>query len=446
MKGYNGWSYAPYIPANRLGQPAAPYLCRLAPGEHTLELEWRYPGGEGPCTLYYTPCGRENWIRQAGEGPVLLIDNLQRDQDYQLYLELPDGTRSITRLFRTGEVPGTVVNYLHPEDTQYLFSGSYLCSPSLLKLKSGALLVSMDLFGRHTPQNLMLLFRSDDGGRTWRYLTDIFPCFWGKLFEHQGKLFLLGVSNEYGDLLIGCSEDEGETWGTPTPILRGAASPDEDGNHRAPMVVLHSHGRLWTGSEYGSWHSHEISPALFSIDEKDDPMIAGNWIYTGFCHVDETWPGAEAGIRTAIEGNAVETPDGRIVDFLRYAANKALVLAADAENPETPLRFERFADFPLAHTKFEIQRRADGLYVAVGNPPPARTVLSVYTSSDTVRWEKFCDVVDRSSCDAKEVGFQYPAFCFDGEDIVILSRTAYNHAHNFHDSNFITLHRVRLGG
>lgn len=445
MKGYNGWSYAPYIPADRLHRPAVPYICRLAPGEHAVEIEWRYPGGEGDCTLWYTLRGEENWIRQPGRGPLLRIDGLRRDQDYQLYLELPDGTRSMTRLFRTGEIPGTVVNYLHPEDTQYAFSGSYLCSPSILKLQSGALLASMDLFRGHAPQNLMLLFRSEDGGRSWRYLTDIFPCFWGKLFEHQGKLFMLGVSNEYGDLLIGCSQDEGKSWGTPTPILRGSASTDENGNHRAPMVILRSHGRLWTGSEYGSWHNREISPALFSIDENADPMVAENWSYTGFLHVDETWPGAVAGNRAAIEGNAVETPDGRVVDFLRYAENRALVLSADVNNPDAPLQFERFAEFPLAHTKFEIRRREDGLYVAVGNPPPARTVLSVYTSRDLQRWEKHCDVVDRSGCDVKEVGFQYPAFCFDGEDILILSRTAYNRAHNFHDSNFMTLHRVHLG-
>ena len=40
-------------------------------------------------------------------------------------------------------------------------------------------------------------------------------------------------------------------------------------------------------------------------------------------------------------------------------------------------------------------------------------------------------------------GFQYPDWQFDGEDIICLVRTAYDGAHNFHDSNRITFHRIK---
>ena len=53
-------------------------------------------------------------------------------------------------------------------------------------------------------------------------------------------------------------------------------------------------------------------------------------------------------------------------------------------------------------------------------------------------------MINRSEYDIKEIGFQYPSICFDGDDILILSRTAWNRPHNFHDSNFITFHRLSL--
>jgi hypothetical protein len=43
-------------------------------------------------------------------------------------------------------------------------------------------------------------------------------------------------------------------------------------------------------------------------------------------------------------------------------------------------------------------------------------------------------------------GFQYPHFVFDGDDIIFLSRTAYDDgqggADNQHNANYITFHRI----
>ena len=43
-------------------------------------------------------------------------------------------------------------------------------------------------------------------------------------------------------------------------------------------------------------------------------------------------------------------------------------------------------------------------------------------------------------------GFQYPDWQFDGDDIVVASRTAYDEgnggAHNFHGADYLTFHRV----
>ena len=57
----------------------------------------------------------------------------------------------------------------------------------------------MDLFEGGAPQNLTLLFGSSDNGETWEYISELFPCFWGKMFIYDGALYMTGVSTEYGD-------------------------------------------------------------------------------------------------------------------------------------------------------------------------------------------------------------------------------------------------------
>jgi len=43
----------------------------------------------------------------------------------------------------------------------------------------------------------------------------------------------------------------------------------------------------------------------------------------------------------------------------------------------------------------------------------------------------------------RQIGFQYADWVFDGNDILAAVRTAYNGAHNLHDSNMITFHRLQ---
>jgi hypothetical protein len=44
-------------------------------------------------------------------------------------------------------------------------------------------------------------------------------------------------------------------------------------------------------------------------------------------------------------------------------------------------------------------------------------------------------------------GFQYVDWLFDGDDLVVVSRTAFDDveggAHDYHDANYLTFHRVK---
>ena len=212
MKGYNGWSYAPYKPL--LFETGDIYICRVVPGMNRVHFEW-IDSGDGEYQVYYRKRGNEEFIAwKSTKENACDITGLTAETDYEFYVAAGD-KKSRIRLARCGESVGTVVNYFHPEDDAYSFSGRFLCSPSLLRHPDGYLLASMDLFGNDDPQNLTLIFRSDDDGESWHYVSELMPCFWGKMFIHKGELYMLSCSTEDGDLLIGKSTDGGKTFGAP---------------------------------------------------------------------------------------------------------------------------------------------------------------------------------------------------------------------------------------
>ena len=163
MKGCSTWSYAPYRPLLR--EVGDIYICRLVPDRTSIHLEWLKTDKES-YTVLYRKRGKETFL-QAGTTAQTeyTIVGLTPDTDYEFYVAAEE-KKSRIRLARCGESVGTVVNYLYPEDEAYAFSGRYLCSPSIVRHPDGYLLASMDLYATAHPQNLTLIFRSDDDGAT----------------------------------------------------------------------------------------------------------------------------------------------------------------------------------------------------------------------------------------------------------------------------------------
>ncbi|MBP5273527.1 MAG: hypothetical protein ILO36_01150 [Abditibacteriota bacterium] len=445
MKGTDGWSFAPYTPLHRPERAEGPYITRLAPFAGGFEADIinnSLPGSAH--TVYYGKRGSDAPTAVSARDTVR-IEGLEDDTDYELFARDLRGRCSSRRLVRTGEVPGEVINYLHPEDEEFSFSGRYLCSPSLLRLPSGTLLSSMDVFAPEAPQNLTLLYESRDGGAHWRYVADLFPCFWGKLFMAKGALYMLAVSDEYGDLLIGRSEDEGRTWSAPSVILRGSSNSREIGVHRAPMPLLLHNGVFYTDFQYGAWNKNVFYTGVLSVREDADLLDPAAWTVSGL------WdPLKEPGIVRpgGIEGNIVAGPDGRLYDFMRYKRGEALVLSFDPQDPEKAPVFDRVAAFPSVDSKFNvIFDSVSGKYISLVNydakiPRTTRNLLSLVWSEDLKDWRLGSHIIDRSYMDPGKVAFQYTDFFIEGGDILFQSRTAMNGAHNFHDADFATFHRL----
>lgn len=453
------WSYAPYRP------PMYPYgdiaVCRIAPDETSVRIEW-LPVGE-PCrvrfsTRFGAPESRLIAVREGITENACTISDLPTDTDFEFTVEgMVSGKKSRTRLVRTGKIFGSVVNYLHPDDDIYAFAGKYLCSPSFVRHPDGHLLASMDLFAPAAPQNLTLIFRSDDDGKTWRYVTDLYPAFWGKLFIHKGDVYMLANSTEYGDLLIGKSTDGGNTFCTPTVLMRGSCSPKHPGVHRNPQPVVRYKGRIWNTLEWGAWAAGFHAPMIMSADENADLLDARSWTITDPLPYDPKWQGVAKGPSTGvIEGTLAIAPDGTMYNIMRYDTAKttpsyglALAFKVNTDDPSAPLTYSHAVPLNGNLSKFMIKKDPKtGLYYTlltrITDPRylSDRRLLSLMKSEDLLHWELVKDILDRRDASPKEVGFQYVDFEIEGDDILYFCRTAMNKAHNFHDANYEIFDRI----
>ena len=458
MKPVTSWSYHPYNPPLR--EDGGIYICRLAPSADAVRVEWTDVGEEVytvTCTHRASGTVRTFTVRAC----ACDITGLAADEDYEILVTAGRyySRKRLVRPCPADFVCDAVVNYLHPDDDVYDFSGRYLCSPSILRHPDGHLLAAMDVFCAKAPQNLELIFRSDDDGKTWHYLSELYPCFWGRLFLHRGKLYMLSCSTEYGDLLIGRSDDGGRSFTVPTVLLRGACKCDRAGVHKNPQPPVSFAGRMWFTMEWGAWALGTHAAMVGSFDENADPMDAASWLFSDPTPYDEHWEGVAHG-RSAgnIEGTLAVLPDGKLYNIMRYDMGRTkerygLVLAyrVNTEDPEAPLVYDHAIPLPGNHSKFMIRYdEREGMYYTVicritsSACVSDRRLLSLMRSRDCERWELVTDLLDwRDRATPDEVGFQYPDFFIEGDDILLLCRTAIGGANNFHDANYSTFHRIR---
>ncbi len=457
MKPHTAWSYTPYKPFLR--DVGDIYLCRVVPEHDRIHIEWLPLEGDAEYSLLIAPKGEEPVSTGKTKAHEYDFTGLRPETEY-CFRVCCGQKRSRLRLARCGDklLEGVTVNYLHPEDEAYSFSGQYLCSPSLVRAPQGHLLASMDVFAPNAPQNLTLIFRSDDEGQSWHYVCELFPCFWGKMFVHRGRLYMLGVSTEYGDLLIGASDDGGRSFSQPSVLWRGACHSREDGIHKNPQPVVEYAGRLWNTCEWGCWAHGTHAAMVFSCDANADLTDPASWRFTPPVAYDPSWPGTAAGKSAGnIEGTLTVLPDGRLYNIMRYDMSRctpdhglALAYRVDTDDPDAPLAYSHAVRLPGNHSKFEIRYDAvSGCYFSIISRIRAsenrydRNLLSLMVSRDARSWAVACDLIDATDRDPKQVGYQYVDFLFDGNDLLYLTRAAVNGAHNFHDANYSIFSRIK---
>jgi len=355
---------------------------------------------------------------------------------------------------------------------------TYLGSPSLLRLADGTILATHDYFGPGCPRNmereehLLSVYRSEDDGRTWRNLTHVSGAYWSGLFSHGGATWLIGVSAQYGDIVIRRSDDGGFTWTFPADeasglLFRGGPYHAPPNYHCAPVPVLVAKGRIWRAFEDNDplhW-PHGFQSCVVSAPIDADLLRAASWTMTNMLAYDQDVDPPEFGAGNSngsgwLEGNIVEAPDGQLWNILRVHSAPVLDKAAMARVSDDgrTLSFDPatgFIDLPGGMTKFVIRRDPKtGVFWLMANDmqdapyPVRRNRLSLFMSPDLRSWTRRKVLLeDNLEADplrsAQHTGFQYPDWHFDRDDLIYLVRTAYDGAHNFHDANRITFGRVK---
>ena len=352
---------------------------------------------------------------------------------------------------------------------------TYLGSPSIVRLDNGDLLATHDYFGPGCPRNheneehLSSVYRSSDEGRTWTNVTHVAGQYWSTLFKHRNAIYLLGASQQYGSIVIRRSEDNGNTWTHPMDaksglLFKGGSGQEPPNYHCAPVPVLVKDGRIYRAFEDcdpPAWGSG-FQSLVVSAPEEADLLDASKWTMSNKLPYDPAWTPESWGTLDRpgwLEGNVIETPEGAIWNILRLNStplvDKAAVVVVEqggrrlSFGPDTG-----FIDFPGGMTKFTIRRDPmTGFYLTLSNNntdprfPSQRNLLALNRSQDLIHWEHVVtlleDDLDLSHADSiRLTGFQYVDWQFDGDDIIYLVRTAYLGAHNFHDANRITFHKL----
>jgi hypothetical protein len=352
-------------------------------------------------------------------------------------------------------VPGVVIDHSPARSNQFIGS------PSIAILPDGQYVVSHDFFGPGARPDYTVVFASADRGKTWQPRARVDGQYWSTLFVHHNALYLMGTSREYGFAVIRRSTDAGRTWTSPRDADSGLLLADGR-YHCAPVPVLHQGGRVWRAMEDamggGGW-GREFRAFMMSAPEDADLLKATNWTCSTRLGWNPEYLSGQFG--GWLEGNAVATPDVGIVDILRVdfraLPEKAAIIEIGKDGKLASFNpTNGFVDFPGGGKKFTIRfDERSRCYWSLANdvPPPhaaknaelARNTLALTSSPDLRHWTVRSILLHHP--DPERHAFQYADWQFDGDDLVLVSRTAFDDgeggAANQHDANYLTFHRVK---
>ncbi|USU20967.1 glycoside hydrolase [Paraburkholderia fungorum] len=389
--------------------------------------------------LYVVDQKMANWFRNWSNTVIILILLVQASQ---VSLAVAQSN--------THRVPGAVIAH------SYARTGIYLGSPSIVILGDGTLVMSHDTFGPNSKANEEEVFNSRDRGASWSKVATVGDQYYSSLFVHRGVLYLLGTSKLLGFAVIRRSTDGGKTWSNARDASSGVLATD--GKYfSSALPVVAARGRLWKAIEVIDHVG--IVVKMMSADVNSDLLNASSWTLSNGLTPDKNWLDGKFG--GWLEGNAVATPSGAVVDVLRVYYNflpeKAAIVSSSDDG--THINFDPahgFIDLPGGGKKFTIRYDpSTKLYWSLTNAvlpgsyngnnlERARNTLALVSSTDLRSWEVRRVVLH--SDDADKHGFQYVDWVFDNHDIAAVVRTAFDDddggAHSQHDSNFITFLRV----
>lgn len=349
-------------------------------------------------------------------------------------------------------VPGVVLSHEPSPSLLQIVLGQdkYISDPSIVVLSNGCYVAAHALFGNgsgSTVSGNTKLFRSSDGGTNWTSLGTLGGILRASLFVHGGALYLMGAEAEGKPNVIRKSLDGGNTWTTPVDSTTGQLGVGGLGTPNIPTVFA---GRLWSGA----------TTRTFSAPVGADLLRADSWTLGNAPASDTNWFAGRW--QSWTEGQIVASPGQGVVVMpkVRALPYSALIRANPISGNVSFDPATEFVALPGGEKKFgATYDPVSGKFFVLSNPvllahasdptlgatpEMIRNTAAVLTSSDLYNWE-----VERIFLYTPNISyeaFQYFNFAFDGEDIVVASRTAFDVGGNKpprgHDSNLLTFHRI----
>ncbi len=376
----------------------------------------------------------------------------------------------------SGPPPGIIVD-ASPDPAKI-----FLASPTIAILPDGTYVVGHDWGGATNPnRGTSTILASRDRGATWQKIADLPDLKWSSLFVHRGALYYFGVTAAKGRIVIHRSPDGGRTWTSPQSATTGLLADGHYGCGPTPTVV--HEGRLWHAfEEYGDAPTpRNFRAFMMSAPAEADLLDAANWTRTNAIGFEREWLNVRA--PSWLEGNAVVTREGRIANLLRVESHQAPGAASALPGAAAPIpRFEvaalldisadgrvarfdpanGFVHFIGSESKFTVRYDPTSQrYWSIGgkitnlrsgadwvhSPHHQRNVMALTSSADLREWREHYRLLSYAAGsvvvkEGSRVGFQYVDWQFDGDDVVAVCRTSWGGA-NYHDSNFITFHRLK---
>lgn len=377
----------------------------------------------------------------------------------------------------------------------------YCYSPGLLKTKSGRIIATMDFGGvgvkdleasfKYRPNDNRYfagrVFVSDDNGLTWCEKAK-FPLMHSRPFKAGNSFYIIGHSRNLG---IVRSDDNGETWSEVSYFT------EDQHWHQAPCNVWYEEDRVYLVMERMThqnvgWPVCGIAPVLMRANINDDLTKRENWTFaselvfeqnvvdsslvefglpfhkaTDRCGWLETnvvrlkkendffydktgktlhlfmrsftglpWTGALLKVIEKDDGS-METmfetaPSGKRMTFINIpgGGESKFHILYDEKTRTYWLLTNQFTDRMVDLDKWTYNQRHGY----------DRSRLALYYSYNCFDW-LFAGVVTAGK--TRRQARSYASMAFDGDDLIVLSRTGVDGAINGHDTNCITFHRVK---
>ncbi len=362
-------------------------------------------------------------------------------------------------------MPGFKISYQASPSAWDILLGNdiYICDNDIVVLSNGNYIASHAYFGDGSTSDsaaITKVFRSTDKGTNWTQVAQFQPLWRASLCVRSGALYIMGPEYNGGSYnTIRKSTDNGTTWTTPSDANSGkfesigfAATMGTPNN---PLVFSN---RLYYG---GGGRSTIFTTNMANL------LVTTDWKQSSSISTFSTWQVGLAGTlgtRYIGEGQIVASPEQGVAVLSKVVGYPYTAVIRCDDTVGNVVRFgpdNDFAAMPGAEKKFgAMYDTVSGKFYVLSNPVlPAhandptwgdtpeliRNTAAVLSSRDLHNWE--VEKIFLYSPNIDYEAWQYLQFDFDGNDMVVASRTAFDVGDTYkpprgHDSNLLTFHRI----